>query len=363
MTSQTSRRAFVGSVLASVPALGLEAAAQRPTFPPPDVTAADSLMVYIDMLRGIQAELIERIVTPWQTAQSTLSSRIKELNAVVDQLAAELGKKDHDAAARFLALAAMGRGVEMTLTGGVSGAQPGRFTITRFTEACRTCTDLDAIQDVAVTPRAYQLIQDVIRLARELEKQDAATNAASAAFGAGFVRVQQDLDGVRDLFLKAAAAASSRTRPEDMARRRDEALRDLDAAKTRLANLEQAHQLQPGSLPRRDALIEIIQGTRLWLTRPPSALASIAPAFLEDTQAVIRTAEQREKLWDLLEKYSPAATLLREIYLRAILTPIWIGYTDRPTRERLIREVLRVFPSTPPAEQSAAFVSALATLV
>jgi hypothetical protein len=40
---------------------------------------------------------------------------------------------------------------------------------------------------------------------------------------------------------------------------------------------------------------------------------------------------------------------------------VWLRYGDRDNRERLIRHVLRAFPSTPPAEASADFVSALAS--
>jgi len=352
-----------------VPALGSNVFAQRPPFPSPDVSPADSLVVYVDMLRGVGDEFVARIAGTWQAAQSVLSNQIKDLRATVEQLATELAKTDIDAAARLLALAATGRGIELWLTGDAAGdPRPDPVVLTRFTEACRTCTQLAEAQNVVVTSRARQLVTDVIRMVRALESQNTITDAARSAFDAGFRRLQQDLDNIRDLLMVAATDATAesdpRISPEDARLKREVALLNLGSAKAKLAAAGGAEPSQLESLPRRKALIDVIEGTEKWLITPfPPGVASLVPFASGDGQAVIRTAERRQKLWDLLKTYSPAATLFREIYLYALLTPIWVGYRGREDRERLIREVLKVFPSTPPAWQSAAFVSELAAFV
>jgi hypothetical protein len=370
MTEDTSRRTFVGSMLAGIPAFTLTPLAQEPQFPLPDVSAADSLVVYIDMLRGVQNEVLQRSAGKWQAAYSGLSQRVKTIRTMVEQLAAEIGKKDQVAAAHLLALAATGRSLETALASGQTGdlRSSHGLLVGRFAEACRTCPDVVEAQDTVLSARGRQLIADLVTAVRDLEEQSTTTDAASLAFKEGFARIQTDLDDVRDLFLRAAssiaAALDSRTLPDAAQRRRDDALQDLEGSRSRLAALETAHKLDPGPLFKRDALRDLIKGTIDWLTTPPAPrVASLVPMAVEDSQALVRTADQRARLWDLLNKHSPTATLLREIYLRALVTPIWVGYSDRVTRERLIREVLTVFPSNPPAWASAEFVSALATFV
>jgi hypothetical protein len=363
------RRRLLGSLLAagSFPAFADQAQDAGRAAGGLDISAADSLVVYIDMLRHVQTEVLQESVDGRNEAGASLTSVVREVVRILELLAAELAGTGADPVRQVAMLAETGRIIQASLLhgGGVSERAVHAAMLPGFAGSCRACAEYGVAQGhPAMTPRAWKLFEELRTLTPTLDRENTRAEAANVAFNDRWQDVRERLDQVRNALVRAAIDASvagdlRKTSPEKSEEHREKAVSQIESGAELLRALPRQEASTP--LPTRQALIELLEGARRWLrgANPASQLASARPGTLPSHTA---DGADQTVLRQVLNKYSPVATTLRTAWLYALIMPAWLAYGDQANRERLIRQVLRAFPSDPPANASADFVRELARL-
>jgi hypothetical protein len=367
-----ARRTFLASLVSApavlaTPEFPTKGPTQASTAPPSQTLfASDALVLYVDMLLEVQTEAIDSKGTAWTAASAEVSGLVDELVQTLEALDREVSASAILPDGQVAMLTASGQVVRLQLqrSNGLSSADD-TAAVARFADACVACIDVnEGHSNVQMSRRARQLIDTAVMLARRLAPKNAEAVKANKEFQETFQTVTAQLKVVRDRLSAAAAAAvlvvDASTPIRAALDQRERALTQLEGAVEALRQV--AEPTSPSMYPTRDALLEILDGTRTWILSIQER-QNVAPGMLAVPADPV-TPERSQSVRSSLDEFSPAATFLRVLWLQALVTPVWLRYplADVPNRERLLRIVLKAFPSSPPAAGNAKFVSSLARI-
>lgn len=347
------RRRFVAAGTATVAALFVPAESNAHACDASAISPADSLVLYIDLLRDVQTELLQRAAEEWNRAAEALDTLLKQLVLDIQRLAF-LAKQGESSPVHALAedgsrlLRNVGDPVDRIRATATYARAVGSFA----EQADRTGLPLTLSADAAT------LLRKVADGAIELDRLRIEADLPRKRYSAVFATSSKTLDRVRDQMLAASGAIQSAraglsSTVESVVRAR------IDDA---ISRVEEAYQTANATMQAGAHLIALLKATSVWVSKEPQAarlplrlpLSLIAGVGGQQPPA-------RDELWALIDKHCPVATLVRVVIFLGLLMPIWVAYDRVDQRRDLIRTLLRFAPCHRLATSMDAFVADLAS--
>ena len=354
MSSRADRREFLGAIVtASGSVLGSQSPQGSLARTSP-VTPADSLWLYLELLRLVQIEVAAPRADQWSKATAAVTQALESLASTVEKLEKVLATAKHPDAAQAQLLADTGKAVVDLVRDGAHGpfvaAEAYVSAVARFAEASAA-----GQESIVLTGEAVTLFRSLLAQVKTVQQLQLRAQAASTTYEETVSTIAARMERARDLILDAAGqvpvAAGDRAAP-GISPAGESALRDAIAIVR-----ESARESQTAGV-----LAELLDGARLWMRQQaaPAGLAAFGyqPAGFRSQPAAQDTDT---RLIDLLRRYCPLATRVRAFILLALVGPVWTLHADPVQRRRLLRVVLDLFPCQGRNSHQAEFIDALAT--
>lgn len=310
------------------------------------VSPADSLSLYIDLLRKVQLEILQERADVWSAATSRVTALIQTITRTIGELERELSTiGDASSAAQLKLLSASGQStlnaIRQHSQSAADLAAPYIAAVSEF------ATVSESRPTVVMSRRGFDLLQTLIGQLRQVEQLQAEAQRFASEYHRASDEAELVVRKIQEFMTNAATAVAELTEPDPRPTRsglKEEAIRQVESAKQALLSLK---TLTKAPLVRTLALAELLEGTKLWIQRlsPTTTQAGLAqgPIVLASYQAQVNDVE-RKRLRDLLNQHCPAGTPLKAMWVIALAGPIWILHSAPQQRTPLLRVSMDLLP-------------------
>lgn len=361
--SQVGRRLFINRSLTLGLGAGLALYAPTANAATPAVecepSAADSLLLYIDLLGRVQSEAFSGAATLIGTAAKSCYTTLDALYEKVRLLETELrGTRDRAHARQMREAVEIGKAqvevVRTTLADSRNASVVLGSTLSLIGEQVnRNAKDLLPRGRITLSAKAKSLLEEVMILVRDFHAVPEETKKATDDHQQRVTEISNLTNKIRDLLFAASSEAAdadlatqasvsqgAKTKADQLI---DEACANLELLRPKPA--DPSASTTATGLKSVDILIAVLKGTKQSLGAQSAALRGqgqpqIVPASFDASPSV--PASIYSQVQQALETHCPRGTTFRTLHCAALLLGP-LAYRDRATRIPLIAGVLVLF--------------------
>jgi len=352
------RRRFLSSSVISGVGAGVGLALHAPATSAASSTlecepsASDSLLLYMDLLGKVQSEAFSAAATLITGAARNCYTTLDLLYEKVELLAGELqGRRLRAHVEQMRDAVSLGKAQVQLIRTSPTNVQKTWPAVAASlslvgSQVNRTAQDLLPPGKITLTPKARQLLAEIMTLVRDFQSVPADTKKAADEHQNRVNEISKLTNEIRDLLFAASsdAADADLTGQASIAQEaKARATRNIDDACAKLEQLRvPADKARRNELSSVDLLVKVLQGTKQSLGAQNARLqqtgqAQFVPASFNASAAVSNSIYSRVQ--QALNENCPRGTPLRTLQCASlILGPR--AYSDLTTRIPLIAGVL-----------------------
>jgi len=367
-------RALMGGMAAFVPAARVNfnnAESQTCT-----ATAADSLVFYLTLLLQIPYELLKGSGTDVGTAADLCAKQLKDINAKVQELDAEIrGSQSKAQTARLRHVVQLGlNNTELIRTSGKNQFQHAYLLSNTFglvgREIASATQELLPDQEIKLSANAQRILKEIIELAKKAPEIKKEIDEANKRFN-------DDLNAVKDLILgdhdregsrsiaklmldasnaifAAERAGGSASQKEGAAKKVQAVIDELNKVALRYPKKKVGTVEEPTST---ELLVSLLEGTKMWVeTSTGVGLESLT------MRSHAAYAPVPGQISNLLNRHCGPGTWWRAGWCLGLVTPALFRHRDARSRLPLIEGALDLFSCPGEPADKGSLARALADL-
>lgn len=355
--TQPGRRRFLGRSIISGLGAGLflhtPTASAATASPECDASASDSLILYIDLLGRVQSEAFSAAATPITIAAKDCSTTLDTLYEKVELLAVELrGRRVRAHADQMRQAVEFGK-AQIRLFKTAQASADKSWAVLAATlnlvqsQVNRNAQELLPPGKITLTPKAKELLQDIMSLVRDFRSVPESTRTAADEHQNRVNEISKLSNDIRDLLFAASADAADADLSGDPGlaqQAKARAARNIDEACAKLEQLRvPANRAARSESTSVDLLVKVLQGTKQSLGAQNARYRRDSGAqFIPASFSSAVPDSMYSRVQQVLNQHCPRGTPLRTLQCASlILGPR--AYPDLNTRIPLIAGVLVLF--------------------
>lgn len=313
MTEAGSRREFCGnllliasgSTLSQTPASEESVDALVERF---QISAADSVLLYLDMLRKAQTEVLADSARRWSDARAPVTEGLKQISEIAERLATLVGVR----------VSASGVTPDYGLMPTyVEAGGPSMSDVYAFLNSIESWTSAAAQQSPQLSPDAARLLESLVREIRRVRGLNVQSNAAGVRHNEAFEQTEVVVATVRDMLIEASGIIARSQTPSARP-----SVEGADRIRRAAKELQQLFEIGRRG-PTGEALTQILEGAALWAAgKVPTSLKQDITLASWNPLADKNSAAQPARLVKLLDDHCPVGTPWRVAGLLLLVIPI-----------------------------------------
>jgi hypothetical protein len=321
-------------------------------------SAADSLILYLDLLSEVQFQAVKEKYLGVVGLLKSCERVFDEVYKQVKILEAELNKSKLKTQARQIRdLVEAGRANARLMRDylGVSGrveyASLNALTIVGERVA-QTANALLPEGELVLSAAGAAALREIVRLVKTYKEVQGKASVAQVDHTDALNLIHNQIAKIRQLiFSSSEAIANADESPSQAAQLRTIANKSLKDAIAELKQLPQAKPDEPGVKPARDTLVTLLEGTQKWISS--SAAGGISYGTGHGEAVIVRVANHaglasldgsRQRVRGALNEHCGPGSILRTLYCLSLVIPVWFLFDNPSEREPLLEDVLNLFP-------------------
>jgi hypothetical protein len=324
-------------------------------------SAADSLILYLDLLTEIQFQAVKDQYTKVVILLKSCQQVFDEVYEEVKILEAELNKSKLKSQARQIReLAETGRASArlmrdyLGISGSVEYASLNTLSIVSE-QVAHTAQNLLPEGEVMLSAAGVSALNKIIGLVNEYKKQQSKATTSQVDHREALNDIHRKIVRIRELLFSASYAIAGADEPGVNAARagnlKSQANDSINQAIKLLNELPQAKPEQADAAQPRDTFVTLLHGTQKWISNPAAAEISYArgsdQAIFVQVGSYTRFTglnERRQRVRSALNIHCGPSSILRTLYCLTLVIPIWVLFPSPTDRLPLIEDVLDLFP-------------------
>lgn len=327
-----------------------------------EVSPADSLLYYLDLLSEIESAVLRTRSLAWSDATTTVNSLLRELERLVNQLVRqipELQAETSGAPRQIRDLAEASR-AQLKLARTELSERPA----IAGTLLAAVATSTGAMEHLAaaapgrhtISDEAWETLRAIVRLVRGMPGtvglNDARDRLAAArdAYFLAADNVRKQAQSIRGHMVRASIAVARQEYPEYATAAQVgvtvDPIEEIQEAINELKSLGNTYQMpyseqrgvDPGPL---ELLVNGLTGAQAWIVERRRRGLSTVQAAMESRAEVVLAAQAKETpVGRVLIPHCPAVTLEQVRQIVILIGPFWLPILPQSWREGHIRRVL-----------------------
>jgi hypothetical protein len=321
-------------------------------------SAADSLILYLDLLSEVQFQAVK---DKYQVVVGLLKSCqqvFDEIYAQVKVLEAELNQSKLKTQARQIRdLVEAGRANArlmrdyLGISGRVEYASLNALTIVGERVA-QTASALLPQGEIVLSAAGAAALKKIIDLVKSYKEDQGKASVAQVDHTEALNTIHKQIARIRELIFGSSQAIAdaddTNLVPKREAELRTTAIKSLNDAIAILKQLPA--KPEPGVKPAKDTMVTLLEGTQKWISNPPAAGSFGAGhgqlVFVQVAHhaGLASLDESRQRVRGVLNDHCGPGSILRTLYCLCLVIPVWVLFDSPGDRQPLLEDVLDLFP-------------------